>query len=207
MRPRSRGRHAIRLRRLLLNRSPSQLAENLQVRPPVRSQTPRRTVRSLPARKEPLNRIATALACLVEGVSSGGSSATSLSLCRRAPRVRPLWVISGHSASGVVGPQSVQNQTRVSEGGEGRSLKRRNAHRPHPFVLNTAKFSVGVDGKMSLTCDPSYKTLRKRVIMHGFCVRATRRASTFAGTNGSTRRGHDPRRIRRSPGTNLPRCW
>ena len=57
--------------------------------------TTQKDSRSLPTPKQPLNRIAGALAYLVGGVSSGGSSATatSLGLSRGEPRVRLFWVI------------------------------------------------------------------------------------------------------------------
>src|SRR5262245_60397887 len=76
MRPPSRGRRAIRMRRLLLNRSLSQLAESLQTPLPIRSQKQRRGVLSMLTAKWPLNRIARALVYLVAAVSSEESSAT-----------------------------------------------------------------------------------------------------------------------------------
>src|SRR5262245_28237124 len=100
MRQRSRSRPVLRPPRLLPIRSLSRLAESLQTHSPVRSeQRHRKTMRSLPNPKEPLNRMAGLLDYLVEEVSSGGSSATAtrLGLFRRRSSQGPplLSLLSG----------------------------------------------------------------------------------------------------------------
>src|SRR6186997_1592290 len=102
MRPLSRRLPALRSGRLRHSRSHTRLAAYLQTRGPVRRQ-----MRSLRTPEQPLNRVASALACSVAAVFSGVFSATVTSVGLPQARTKSCsfkhWLSSGPSASDLAG--------------------------------------------------------------------------------------------------------